>query len=72
MLQSLVRVFLYGHFNRIPENFYLPATIMPKAGAFLIVPQEADGSQLLISAQRRFTEKDKDGWDALAADKQGL
>ncbi|OJD12793.1 hypothetical protein AJ78_06670 [Emergomyces pasteurianus Ep9510] len=57
---------------RIPENFYLPATIMSKAGAFLMVPQEVDGSQLLIGAQRRFPEKDKDGWDALAADKQGL
>ncbi|KLJ12372.1 hypothetical protein EMPG_09537 [Blastomyces silverae] len=57
---------------RIPENFHLPATIMSKVGAFLMVPQEVDGSQLLIGAQRRFPEQDKDGWDALAADKQGL
>ncbi|PGH02629.1 hypothetical protein GX51_04512 [Blastomyces parvus] len=57
---------------RIPENFHLPATVMSKVGAFLMVPQEVDGSQLLIGAQRRFPEKDKDGWDALAADKQGL
>ncbi|KAG5301912.1 kynurenine 3-monooxygenase [Histoplasma ohiense] len=57
---------------RIPENFYLPAHILSKAGAFLMVPQEIDGSQLLIGSQRRFPEKDKDGWDALAADKQGL
>lgn len=57
---------------RIPEGFHLPATVMGKAGAFLIVPQEVDGSQVLIGAQRRFPEKDKAGWDAMEADKQGL
>lgn len=57
---------------RIPEGFHLPATVMGKAGAFLIVPQEVDGSQLLIGAQRRFAEKDKAGWEALEGDKQGL
>ncbi|OAT13511.1 hypothetical protein BDBG_17835 [Blastomyces gilchristii SLH14081] len=40
----------------IPENFHLPATVMSKVDAFLM----------------RFPEKDKEGWDALAADKQGL
>ncbi|KAL2364255.1 hypothetical protein RJZ56_002825 [Blastomyces dermatitidis] len=34
--------------------------------------QEVDGSHVLIGAQQRFPEKDKEGWDALAADKQGL
>jgi 2-polyprenyl-6-methoxyphenol hydroxylase-like FAD-dependent oxidoreductase len=57
---------------RIPRGFHLPATVMAKPGAFLMVPQEVDGSQLLIGAQRRFPEKDKEGWDQLAADKQGL
>lgn len=57
---------------RIPNNFHLPATVMAKPGAFLIEPQEIDGSDLLIGAQRRFPERDKAGWDALAADKQGL
>ncbi|OJD24681.1 hypothetical protein ACJ73_03955 [Blastomyces percursus] len=57
---------------RIPNNFHLPATVMSKVGAFLMVPQEVDGSQLLIGTQRRFPEQDKEGWDALAADKQGL
>lgn len=57
---------------RIPENFHLPATVMGKGGAFLMVPQLVDGSELLIGAQRRFPEKDKEGWQAMAADKQGL
>ncbi|KAK2808457.1 hypothetical protein FQN50_004665 [Emmonsiellopsis sp. PD_5] len=57
---------------RIPPNFLLPATVMCKAGAFLMVPQETDGSQLLIGAQRQYPEKDKQGWEEMAADKQGL
>ncbi|KAK2753339.1 hypothetical protein FQN55_003468 [Onygenales sp. PD_40] len=57
---------------RIPPNFHLPATVMCKAGAFLLVPQESDGSQLLIGAQRRYPEQDRQGWEEMAADKQGL
>ena len=57
---------------RIPEGFHLPATVMSKAGAFLMVPQEVDGSDLLIGAQSRTPEKSKEGWDSMAADKQGL
>ena len=57
---------------RIPENFHLPATVMSKAGAFLMVPQQVDGSELLIGAQSRTPEKSKEEWDKMAADKQGL
>lgn len=57
---------------RIPEGFQLPATLMGKAGAFLVVPQEVDGSQIMFGQQRRFPEKDKAGWEAMATDKQGL
>lgn len=57
---------------RVPPGFPLPATVMGSTGAFLLVPQEVDGSQLLMGAQRRLEEKDRAGWEALAADKQRL
>ncbi|KAI0014599.1 hypothetical protein F4780DRAFT_784946 [Xylariomycetidae sp. FL0641] len=41
---------------RIPERFSLPATVMAKPGAFLLVPQKADGSELFIGSQRLYPE----------------
>lgn len=57
---------------RIPEGYHLPATVMAKPGAFLLVPQESDGSELLIGAQRRFPDRDKEGWKRLRNNKQEL
>ena len=57
---------------RIPTGYYLPATVIASAGAFFLIPQEVDGSQVLIGTQGRFPEKDKEGWEALAADKEEL
>ena len=57
---------------RIPTGYYLPATVVSSAGAFFLIPQEEDGSQILIGTQGRFPEKDKEGWEALAADKEEL
>jgi len=57
---------------RIPEGYSLPATVMGKAGAFLLVPQKPDGSELFIGAQRRFAELDAAGWEELRNDKQKL
>lgn len=54
---------------RIPEGYSLPATVMGKAGAFPLVPQKPDGSELFIGSQRRFPEAD---WEALRKDKQEL
>ena len=48
---------------RIPDGYHLPATVMGKAGAFLLVLQEVDGSELLLNTQRRFEEKDRQGWE---------
>ncbi len=45
---------------------------MGKPGAFLLVPQEVDDSELLMGAQRRFEERDRDGWERLGSCKQGL
>lgn len=57
---------------RIPEGYHLPATVMAKPGAFLLVPQEPDGLELLIGAQRRFPDRDKEGWKKLRDNKQEL
>lgn len=57
---------------RIPEGYHLPATVMAKQGAFLLVPQKPDGSELFIGSQRRFAELESAGWDALRKDKDKL
>jgi 2-polyprenyl-6-methoxyphenol hydroxylase-like FAD-dependent oxidoreductase len=57
---------------RIPEGYHLPATVMGKNGAFLLVPQKPDGSELFIGSQRRFAELDPAGWAALREDKSKL
>ena len=57
---------------RIPEGYHLPATVMAEPGAFLLVPQEPDGLELLIGAQRRFPDRDKEGWKKLRDNKQEL
>ncbi|KAI1081066.1 hypothetical protein F5B20DRAFT_579444 [Whalleya microplaca] len=45
---------------------------MAKPGAFLLVSQKPDGSELFIGSQRRFAELDPAGWEALRKDKQRL
>lgn len=57
---------------RIPEGYHLPATVMAKPGAFLLVPQEPDGLELLFGAQRRFPDRDKEEWKKLRDNKQEL
>ncbi|KAI0179361.1 kynurenine 3-monooxygenase [Hypoxylon sp. FL1284] len=56
---------------RIPEGYSLPATVMAKPGAFLLVPQKPDGSELFIGSQRRFAAPEG-GWEALRQDRQKL
>ncbi|KAI1360977.1 kynurenine 3-monooxygenase [Xylaria arbuscula] len=57
---------------RIPDDYNLPATVMGKTGAFLLVPQTPDGSEIFVGTQRRFPEQDSAGWDSLRNDKQRL
>lgn len=57
---------------RIPDGYNLPETVMAKPGAFLLVPQKPDGSELFVGSQRRFAELDPAGWEALRKDKQKL
>jgi 2-polyprenyl-6-methoxyphenol hydroxylase-like FAD-dependent oxidoreductase len=56
----------------LPADYHIPVTITdPKHGAFVIAPQEPDGSEVLIGKQRRIETNDFDraGWDRIHADK---
>ena len=57
---------------RRPDNYYLPATMLSKAGAFVLVPQNSDGSDLLVGTQRPYPEQTREGWDKLVRDKDEL
>ncbi|OAQ83477.1 hypothetical protein PCL_06680 [Purpureocillium lilacinum] len=49
----------------LPPSYHLPVTIMSREkGAFVIAPQESDGSEVLIGKQMRVTGiQDRPGWD---------
>lgn len=52
------------------EEYSLPVTIMNKThGAFVIAPQQKDGSEMLIGRQKRAPQLNRAGWDALLKDK---
>lgn len=54
----------------VPEAYDLPVTITSKQhGAFVIAPQEQDGSDVLIGRQKRATQLDREGWTTLLNDK---
>ncbi|KAL3480995.1 hypothetical protein BJX99DRAFT_272199 [Aspergillus californicus] len=56
---------------RLPDGYDLPVTIMNKThGAFVIAPQQADGSEVFIGRQKRAPQLDRAGWDALLNDKE--
>ena len=59
---------------RFPKDvdFVLPVTVVAKPGAFLIIPQDANGSIVLVGVQRPFPELDRAGWEKLAASKSEL
>ncbi|KAI9699962.1 MAG: hypothetical protein M1836_002496 [Candelina mexicana] len=48
-------------------DYELPASIAGKAGAFVLAPQDVDGSEILAGTQRVFPEHDRAGWDRMAA-----
>ena len=50
-------------------NYPLPATIMADPGAFVIAPQDVDGSEVLIGTQGAFPEQDRAGWINLQANR---
>ena len=50
-------------------NYPLPVAIAAKPGAFVIAPQDVNGSEVLIGTQGAFPEQDREGWINLQADK---
>ncbi|KAH0341563.1 salicylate hydroxylase, partial [Aureobasidium melanogenum] len=56
---------------KLPSPDYkMPVTIVsPSHGAFVIAPQKADGSEVLIGKQKRMAELSREGWQEIYADK---
>lgn len=54
------------------ENYPLPVGIHGSAGAFVMAPQNPDGSEVLAGIQYQTHDRDRAGWDALWQDKEGL
>ncbi|KAJ7777906.1 hypothetical protein DFH07DRAFT_568660 [Mycena maculata] len=52
---------------KLPADYYIPVTITSPVGAFVIAPQEPDGSRVLIGRQRRMPATDRAGWDEIHA-----
>lgn len=54
----------------IPEGMKIdgPISFAGHNGAFVIAPQDVDGSELLGGTQRSFPAHDRQGWDAIARD----
>lgn len=48
---------------KLPEGYHLPVTIMSPTGAFVMAPQQADGSEIFFGKQMRVTPGDKPDWD---------
>jgi 2-polyprenyl-6-methoxyphenol hydroxylase-like FAD-dependent oxidoreductase len=58
--------------NICGKDYPMPVAIHGKNGAFVMAPQNIDGSEVLAGTQRRWPEQDRAGWDALLADREGL
>lgn len=59
---------------KAPAGMHLPATLTHATlGAFVIAPQGNGGAEVLIGKQRRFeADPGREGWAAMAADKEAL
>lgn len=58
--------------NICAKDYPMPVAIHGKNGAFVMAPQNVDGSEVLAGTQRAWPEQDRAGWDALLADREGL
>ena len=59
---------------RIPakEDLSSPVTWIGRHGAFVLAPQDIDGSEFLAGKQVAYPEQDRAGWDNLLNDKEQL
>lgn len=58
---------------KLPPGYHIPVTIISPKGAFVIAPQQVDGSEVLIGKQQRVAvgEDARPGWDRdFVADKE--
>ncbi|GIC90488.1 FAD-dependent oxidoreductase [Aspergillus udagawae] len=56
---------------QVPSGYGLPVTILNRThGAFVIAPQLADGSEVLIGRQKRAQQLSREGWDELLNKKE--
>ncbi|KAG5790817.1 hypothetical protein H9Q69_010112 [Fusarium xylarioides] len=68
---------VYGH---IPtesvewpdQDFATGCTILGKPGGLFMVPEVADGSDLMVGTQFTYPEADREGWETLASDSASL
>lgn len=54
------------------EEYPLPVSIHGAHGAWVMAPQNPDGSEILVGRQNRHAELDKEGWKNLKNDKASL
>lgn len=54
------------------EEYPLPVSIHGAHGAWVMAPQNPEGSEILVGRQNRHTELDKEGWKNLKNDKTSL
>lgn len=59
---------------RFPKDVDIPVpiTINGKNGAFVMAPQNADGTEMFAGRQFRYAMKDRSGWDALLKERTEL
>lgn len=57
---------------KLPPNYHIPVTLMSEKGAFVIAPQQIDGSEVLIGKQLRLEDRDRAGWDDYLGNKDAL
>ncbi|KAI1269276.1 kynurenine 3-monooxygenase [Xylariaceae sp. FL1019] len=59
---------------RIPsdKDYVFPTSVQTANGTFVLAPQKPDGAAMLAGTQFPIEELDRDAWDKLFADKEGL
>ena len=66
-----------GHINRDTvqwpyDDYEKACTIQGKPGAFFMIPEVKDGSEIMVGMQVKHPDQNRAEWDALAADKDKL
>jgi len=56
----------------VPFSYQFPAIMYGRNGAFLFIPEDVAGEEILIGTQRSFTERDREGWTSLSSSKEEL